>query len=306
MRSLSFTFTILLASFLSSAGLLRSASAHVPDPCDGLREWTLFVGDEPADAVVARLRAAPSTAEDYIKNLGIDLSIPDLVGILRQLKESPVEYKGLPPALQGIGGFSTVLFLQKLLPLDVNAEPIADAVFYGKIRDFTYLEATGEGHLAVDICIDFKEFVPLGEDHRVFYHWDIAVAAGGFSVEQRTPPTPSTDPAQYGNPFPNLNITMPAMAIDPSDPRSIWRRGLDHKLHARGMTIEIRNIYRRKLSEPNLVRVSESETDLYQSTMETCIDLFTEGPPPATFGELSGNGYCLGRCAHPPIVNSGD
>jgi hypothetical protein len=306
MRSLSFTFMVLLISFLFSAGLLRQASAHVPDPCDGLREWPFFVGDQPADVVVAGLRAGPRIAvQDFINGLGIDIPMPDLVDILQQLDESPLTYKGsLPQALQGIGGLTTTLLLQKLLPLD--AEPIADKIFYGKIRDFTYLEATGEGHLAVDICIDRREFVPLGEDHREFFHWDIEVAKGGFAVEPRTPPGVPTDQTAYGDPFPNLNITMPAMAIDPSDPKSIWRRGLDHKLYARGMTITVRNIYWRKLSDPDLVRLSESDTDLYESTMASCIDLFTEGPPPATFGELSGSGYCLGRCANPPIVNSGD
>ena len=67
----------------------------------------------------------------------------------------------------------------------------------------------------------------------------------------------------------------------------------------------VRNVYHRKLTEPNLVRIADTEWP-YQVTPASCIDLFTQGPPPATFGELAANDYCLGRCAHPPIVNSGD
>jgi len=48
-----------------------------------------------------------------------------------------------------------------------------------------------------------------------------------------------------------------------------------------------------------------SNQHLYMSTPESCVDLFTEGPPPATFGELVDTGYWLGRCEHPNIGNTG-
>jgi hypothetical protein len=102
-----------------------------------------------------------------------------------------------------------------------------------------------------------------------------------------------------------MDQVLPAFSRDPADPRSVWRRGLTHKLHSMGTRIKIDNIYHRKLSEPNLERLPNGH-GWYVSTGASCLDLFTQGRPPATFGELTAHDYCLGRCMHPPIVNSGD
>jgi len=321
---------ILLVGLLFSADfeLARPAQAHVADPCDGLREWALFVEGEPADDFVARLRDEMNREEalqfihcpglhsacrrlgrydptEEPPGLGIELQTSELVDLLRRMDAVPqAVYENIPQALQGLGGISTILLLQKLLPFD--DEPIADKALYGKIRDYVFVERTGSGHLAVDVCIDRKEFVPLGEDRREYYHWDVEIGGGGFSVEPRADPVPVSDPAAYGNPFPGLpDLVLPASAVDPANPKSIWRRGLDHKLHARGRVIEVRHIYHRKLSDPDLISIPDND-DRYRSTEASCVDLFTPGVPPATFAELVGNDYCLGRCAHPGIINSGD
>jgi len=309
----SIVFLVLLGGLLFSAALelARPVQAHVADPCDGLREWGLFVEGEPADDFVARLREDKGAAEAFIRNpepegLGIDLDLAALEDLLRRMDAAPqVVYDNVPVALQGPGGLSTTLLLQKLLPLDED-EPIADKVLYGKIRDYIFDENTGSGHLSVDMCTDRNEFVPLGEDRREYYHWDVEIFDGGFQVEPRVDPPQVSNPDAYGDPFPGLpDLVLPAAAVDPANPKSIWRRGLDHKLHAKGKVIEVRHIYHRKLSDPDLVRLDD-EHNLYPSTDASCVDLFTPGFPPATIGELAGNDYCLGRCAHPGIVNSGD
>ena len=220
----------------------------------------------------------------------------------------------VPKALQGIGGLSTTLLLQKLLLFkkdkegnnvkdkDGNNIPSADKVLYGKIRDYTYDKKEERGHLSVDVCIDRKEFVKVNENRKEFYHWDIEIENGFRQMKRDEPSNPDVE-TTYNNPFPGFNL--PKIAIDPADPRSIWRRGLDYKLYARGKGIKVRHIYYRRVSDPELERLPVGH-QFYESTTASCVDLFTEGPPPGTFAELTDNGYCLGRCPHPPIINSGD
>jgi hypothetical protein len=312
MRDLSITSVAVLAvlPLLACLELAPPAQAQVADPCQGLREWGLFVDGEPADELVART-IAEEGVEAFVRNqppegLGIDMNIGELTALVRRIDQEPTQVVDVPEQLQGIGGFSTVLLLKKLLRSD--DEPIADEVVYGKIRDYTFVEGTvegtGSGHMSVDMCIDRREFVPLGEDRREFYHWDIEILEDGFTVAERVDPSDPADPGQYNNPFPTLNFPLPEQATDPANPGSIWRRGLDHKLHAKGESIRVRHIYHRRLTDPDLMRLPDGH-HFYNSTPESCVDLFTEGPPPGTFGELVDNDYCLGRCEHPNIVNTG-
>ncbi len=107
-------------------------------------------------------------------------------------------------------------------------------------------------------------------------------------------------------------VAFPPHAIDPEDPRSVWCRGLDHKLLAKGADVQIKNVFRKvECCNPGcdhpecgkLVRLSDTEK-FYLSTEESCIDLMFKGYPPAS--ELPPQvEYCLGRCENPPIINSG-
>ena len=303
------TATVALLTLSAGPGFVSSAQAQAADPCAGLPPLGLFVEGQPADELVAELRANPARAQGFISDdppngLGIKLDAGVLTELLQQIEPDPRVVRDLPEALQGLAGLPVLVLLQKLLPLDVNAPPVADMAVSGKIRDYTFLNEEDAWHLSVDVCLDEKGFVPLGEDRREFYHWDVEIAAGASSVTPRTDPSPPSDPDAYGDPFPGLDFEFPAAAIDPADPGSLWRRGLDHKLAATGTGITVRNVYYRRLSEPDLTRLPDGH-QFYTSTAASCVDLFTEGFPPATFGQLVNAGYCLGRCEHPAIFNTG-
>jgi hypothetical protein len=313
-------------AFLACPELSRSAEAQRVNPCEGLPEWSLFVGLPaqegepievvPADEFVDSIREDRPAIERFIKSLGIDLGIQTLIERLQEIDDwrerliegepPPEAPKEVPSALRGIGGFSTTLLLKKLLgiPHAHGQGLLADPVVYGKIRDYIFLKESNSGHMSVDVCIDQRMFVPLGEDRREFFHWDIEIPSGIYKVWERKDPGNISNPTSYNEPFPGLNFSLPKEAVDPANPRSIWRRGLDHKLHAEGVDIEVRDIYYRTSNDPNLKRLPDGDPG-YQSTVESCIDLFTQGSPPATFGELVENAYCLGRCGHPPIFNTG-
>lgn len=254
------------------------------------RAFAAAVVEEPADEVTPD-QQQQLQQQPVVRRLAGDAIPNELRGVV------------VPEQLLGIAGFSTALFLQKVLPL--GGDPIADKIFMGKIRDYIFDDETKSGHLSVDSCTDVIGFVPLGEDRREYFHWDIEIVENGYVVNQRKVPTDTADPNTYGAPFQMVDVVLPAFSSDPADPRSIWRRGLDHKLHSAGPWMRITNIYYRKLSEPTLGRFPD-EHPWYGEITGSCIDLFTAGYPPGTFGELTANDYCLGRCEFPPIVNSGD
>jgi len=281
---------ILLAtlSLMTSAALTGAARAKVAGPCEALEKWALFVDGEPADAFVARLRGNQPEIQEFIKSLEIGLAVEELSVLLRRIDAAPEDVIEVPEALRGINGFSTTLLLNQLL---LGVHP----TLYGKIRDYIFIDKTKSGHISVDMCIDRREF----------YHWDIAIREDGFHVERRTEPTDPSDFDTYpADPFPAVDLALPEAAVDPDDERSIWARGLTHKLHAAGTRIEVRHVYRRKLGAPDLARL-DSGHRFYQASEASCVDLFTTGYPPATFGELVRKDYCLGRCTHPAIVNTG-
>jgi hypothetical protein len=317
------------------------------DVCADLVEWPLYIAAQPADLVVSALRRDPELARSFISGepdkpftieverpateqadgqrvvsevelfgLGIDASAEELTALLRRLQairrtgDYPRESVAVPEPLQGLAGLSTTLVLQRLLPLD--DDPLEKRILMGRIRDYTFDEVARRGHLAVDTCTDIADADPADGDQREYYHWDIDIAAGGFIVEKRVEPTVLADNqlSYPADPFPGISLAFPDFSLDPDDPRSIWHRGLDHKLHARAKAVTITDIYYRKLAgTADEVRLRRLENDpLYETSDATCVDLLTKGPPPGTFAELvePTTDYCLGRCAMPPIVNSGD
>lgn len=284
--------------------------AHASHTCEdyGLKPVGLFANGESVEAFVAAKRATPNGVADYLEELKITLSEDQLADLLQAINKDPVQKSNLPyplpTALRGIGGFATSLLLERLI--FVRGRSISEKVFYGKIRDYTFIDKTKSGHLSVDTCIDDRQ-----TGRRDLYHWDIVVDEGGFTVKVR-------DDNKPDNPF-NLPSTfqMPEGALDETNRHSIWYRGLDHKLGAMGTSIKVINVYHRQLNNDilqNFPRIDNPDPNnpedighlYYTPTPESCIDLFTRHFPPATFGELAGNGYCLGRCAHPAIYNSGD
>lgn len=290
MRRISTACVTVLAtlSFVACPAPTSAARAEVAGPCEGLEKWALFVDGEQADELVARLRGDQPGIQEFVSRLGIDLGVEELTSLLRQIDAEPESVVDVPAALQGIGGFSTTLLLNKML---LGVHP----TLYGKIRDYIFVDRTKSGHLSVDMCIDRREL----------YHWDIEILDDGLHVARRTEPTDPSDFDTYpADPFPDVDLELPEMAVNPAHPTSIWARGLTHKLHAKGKRIEIRHVYYRNLGDPDLVRL-DPDHHLYQPTEASCVDLFTEEYPPATFGELKQKDYCLGRCEHPAILNTG-
>ncbi|MGI9437906.1 MAG: hypothetical protein ACR2Q4_24250, partial [Geminicoccaceae bacterium] len=175
----------------------------------------------------------------------------------------------------------------------------------GKIRDYVFVDETKSGHLAVELVQEEyctrQAFLDCKPDRVTTYHWDIEVPEYCYEVHERD------DNGFPNNPFPTLpDVSFPPHALDPDDARSIWCRCLDYKLYAKGSKIRILNVYK-SVDGGDLIRLDESKPEnagYYQSTESSCVDIMFKGYPPAT--QLPPQiEYCLGRCVHPPVVNSG-
>jgi hypothetical protein len=220
-------------------------------------------------------------------NIGADRD--EVIAVLQQIEEGSVSRQDVPwLALHGIGGFGTRLVLRAFLLNEAHK-------VQGKIRDYNYMDATKSGHLAVDVTTQFFASVEDRDAGRPpvraeLLHWDIDVD-GAYEVHER-----GTD---RNNPFPQVDLALPGHAI-----ASIWSpvRDLKYKLHAKGMGIIVRHIYRKV--DGGAMELLPSTDHRYTQTDESCIDLLFNPYPPER--ELpSQNGYCLGRCEDPAIINTG-
>ncbi len=235
--------------------------------------------------------------EDLKKKISEKTFVEALSEFLKEVEDSKsMDYTDVPSIFHGIEGISTLLAMWKF----VLEEPVTMS---GKIIDYGFAkknDESGNGHLGVQMRLDYFDKNGVLYKQK-FMHWD--VEAINYTVMKRE----STEGASYPhNPYPSAPVTFPPEGINPSDLRSVWARGLDHKLFAKGVgNFKIHDVY---LMTKTVASTSEWErlpdTDYrYQVTESSCIDLMFAGFPPAI--ELPPQvGYCLGRCDHPRIINS--
>lgn len=206
----------------------------------------------------------------------------------------------LPIIFHGLEGLSTIAALREYA-LGERVEMKGRIVDYG----FTKVGNTqGSGHLSVQMQFDHYDTADVLYQ-REYLHWDIDVikdeSIDGYEVMERQGDAVSSP----NDPFPGT-VLFPPHATNPTDLRSVWFRGLDHKLYAKFNDIKVRNIYHKVTTagsapDNEYVRLDDNNI-LYQATPNSCIDLMFKGYPPAV--EIPDIGFCLGRCAHPMLYNS--
>jgi hypothetical protein len=275
---------LLVLGLSACANMQRTTTEKAPDD---LVDTTVYIAGADFQALgTARLREILSEIE------GIDLTtaagrreIDDLLIRLRAGEVKAAEEA--PAALRGLAG----LELREQLEIAIApADAQLSKDFAGKIRDYLFNENTGAGYLEVETWVTTRvQGTPVQVDR---YYWWIAVGAGGgkgFTVHER-------EDSQPDNPFPGT-INLPPAAKDFDNPDGIWQRGLDHKLFARGETISVLAVTRNGQLLP-------PADPVYQTSADSCIDLLLRGYPPRDTLPQQ-RAYCLGRCAHPMILNTG-
>lgn len=311
-----------LPMFLTVVALLSvSACAELrpPHKADEANTWALVVAGEPiGDEVRGRSfrelledpkigPALRQLTDELRETEGIDLLTARGQATIKEqldiLASDPKEPGQVAVQLRGIEGFSTALLLRTILfGESIEVE--------GHIRDYVYVYKSKSGHLAVDMTTRlFKSDVVV---RKVFLHWDVEVLQGGYELHERQGSSANPD-----NPFPGIpDLVFPAIALNPMEEKSIWKRGLNLKLFAKGKkSIRIRNVFRQV--DDGAIQRLRSDHPYYEVTAKSCVDLFVKGYPPnqtplstippknATELFAEEADFCLGRCAHPYIVNTG-
>lgn len=265
--------------------------------------------------------------QDILQALACDVS-PEK--ILERSKYATVQDDSFPDFLKGPAGLATTIFLEtvagenlqrSLRSADDNSKfrtkvsgKICDFIFIPDPKDPSEFPRKGSGHISIEVISDEynddQALIDCSPSKTKFLHWDIEVCE--YTVHVR-------DDNCFPNlPFPELQggsppkVTFPSSALDPDDSRSIWCRGLDHKLFAGGLkddgqaNIIIHDIYE-SIDGSDLVRLKSQGAERdpkYEVTQESCVDIMFKGYPPST-GLPSQREYCLGRCKEPGIVNTG-
>jgi len=252
-------------------------------------DTNVYIAGERADQIdPMKLRQKLSELE------GIDLITDDGRSKLKQLLEKidknseRKKYSGrkidVPDALKGIGGFHTRLLIRAALS---PPDAVITQKLSGKIRRYIFNKYTYGGYLEVNTTVEtFVNGTRTGKDK---YWWSIAVLPGTYGVYKR-------DENNLTDPFPGT-LRLPDAALDPENPRGIWKRHLDHKLYAVGEGIVVLAVTKNGDLLP--------KTDpAYESDENSCIDLLFKGYPPEQDLPPQ-SAYCLGRCQSPLIVNTG-
>lgn len=292
-----------------------AAKRELPSAGDTV-DLGLVVGGKPIDRVLSN----PDETNKVLSGLfGPGFDGDEGRGKLRELLQALD--KGRPlgdvTAFRGVCGFSTAEFARAVLNRTekrMTRGLVGDYLveFDGNYRknDFSY-EQTWPGHLTVDMKTETYSKIggreTLIEDRTEILQWHIEVVKDethdGFEVRRRQgDPNDPNDPNYPDNPFPGT-VFFPDESLDPTNKHSVWYRGLDHKLWAKGTEIVVHDVFRRIGDRP-VERLPDSH-EFYRTCEESCIDLMTRGFPPAyriDFPEQSG--YCLGRCSRPYIINS--
>ena len=272
-----------IATVATVLALSACAPIERPPSAGEVADTVVFVSGDRADRLdIATLRQKLSALE------GIDLTTEDgrakLKGELDKIETYAVPGADVPDPVKGIGGFYTRLqFRTALSP----AAKIETQRLSGKIRRYIFNKNTMSGYLEVDTVVEtLVNGVPVARDT---YWWSIAVLPGTYRVVPRKNNQPR-------DPFPNT-VPLPDAALDPDNPRGIWKRGLDHKLFAKGPGIVV-------LAASKNGDLIPANDPVYQSDSDSCVDLlFKDYPPEQTLPPQSG--YCLGRCQDPLVVNTG-
>ncbi len=288
---------------------------NVPPKWDGITPMTLTIVGEESNIRLASRKQLRDGIKDFAEN-----NNPQNTGqLIAQLRSSNMNPTKNAPGFTGVGGALGHAVL------DVAEEALSPAGQYdqqgkrvvvsmeGQIKGYEFSGSVGNpgnGKLVVITAITSRVVRSgpgnLPPPKTVGYKWDIEVINNGFKVVEYD----STDPK---DPFPET------MTFSQNMLNRIKSLGFQYKLWAKGTDIIVKSVWRKQnfdwqnVDRPNywgnpLPNPSQGHNKwkrLYESDSASCIDMMFVDPPPPTFNDLQGPPwYCLGRCAHPSIINS--
>ena len=309
--------------FVKGDSLAKNVETHE----SALQTILELVGADPEFGEVVGINESADVSEEFARG------IANLVSRIDQNEE---DFRNFPKTCWGVGGHIISCFLKAYLGRFQNkhgnlvlqqgtvipVNPKCSLRITGKIREYSFhphepYGPIGNGRLIVDVVHQKFDEMRAPSDpmptQTEEYQWTVQLR--NARVLSRN------DEGYYEYPFPSLQgnpdvspggdrkpkdpvkVVFPKEATNPCNPNGIWRRGLDHKIYAEGgEEIIIEEILRSINGGPKTPLPANHPWR--QITPESCVDLMFKGYPPAEYLPVQRE-YCLGRCAHPVIVNSG-
>lgn len=296
------------------------------------------------DSALKTILALVEADRDFGEAIGVDkytevdaAFAAGIIKLVRRINSNEESAENFPRIMRGVGGHVTLCFLQAYLGRYVDREgklvlengvviPVNSKFsvrITGKIREYCFKPHNpygdvGNAHLVVDVTHQTFQEMRAPKDPPPFrteeYRWTIQLcnarvlqrSEGAYYHEFPFPSlqgNPDVSPGGDRMPTSPVKVIFPAEATNPSNNNGIWKRGLDHKIYAEGPDqIIVKEITR---SDNGGTPSPLPDTHpWYEVTLESCVDLmFKDYPPSSELPEQ--REYCLGRCAHPVIVNSG-
>jgi hypothetical protein len=253
----------------------------VPTPAVAQKPTKVYVAGTPINELeIAELRRRLSAFEAF--DLRDEAGRNAARDVLERFDKGARLEANVREAFEGFGG----PYVRLALEVALSEPPRPKVELAGLITHYRFNRYNDSGYLEVDtkatLLVDGN---PIRMDD---YTWWIAVEPGAYSVHERREDQPD-------DPFPGT-IPLPASAVQ-DVPGSIWDRNLTHKLFAEGEGIVVLGVVKNGHLLPKA-------HPFYTTTDTSCIDLLFDGPPPReTLPEQ--RAYCLGRCEHPWVVNTG-
>lgn len=232
----------------------------------------------------------------------------DLGGYIRNIEARLKEGSPDVPEFRGYGGVLNRAFFnaaRKTLDGDFrfDREKRVLLMLYGQIIEYEFNRnandpSIGTGRLKSITYFTTVELpvTPPGYRGRIIsmtdaVRWEVEVRDDGFSVREREYADPT-------DPFPDTLDFSPEMV------NRVNSLGFQYKLWAEGDSINIIEVARKDDGETDFTRLDLSEPE-YKVGPESCIDMMFVDPPPQMLNGIGPPLYCLGRCDHPHLINTG-
>ncbi len=247
--------------------------------------------------------------------------------ILALLRDPDTKRDQVPKGFRGLQGLS---WMQAVWIKEFGGR----ARLKGRLIDYAYDRVNRSGWLTFATRIDWYETRNAVGDEvdpqfrstsRDYFRWFIEILPDGFEIIKRIDIMPAVEGGadrpvnpQLGaigtQPFPGMQLD--TLAIDPADSRSVWQRGLTHKLLARGGNFIIRGVFHKQGNDGPLLRLPEEHPfydrrtrdlkgEIVGETPARCLDIMFRGEPPESHlpEQL---GWCFGMCTknNIAVINS--
>lgn len=305
-------------SALATTALLLAACpsrSPLPPATAPQQNWSLIT---PQHALIERPPQNPMRIDEAISNESDMRTALEKIGdrsntttslgqLIRDIRSDNVNQSVPVPGLTGLGGVLGHAMLNEAeTALRGNDTFDPDKQIFvsvsGEIQDYEYNAGQNSGRLEVITHVTTTP-VPNNRPGRTIprttsYLWTIEVVnngGGGFRAYQHN--------GNPSDPFPGtMPFTAEMLAL-------IQARGYQWKLWASGTDIKIVDVQIKRGASQQFTTLSNMPkyTRLFNEISDNCIDMMFIAQPPATLPDhLDPPFYCLGRCANPLIVNTGD